>query len=151
MNSKSTRYRLIYCCECGKEVKARLTTGLETYPHAPHTFNLPFWKCDHCNNFVGCHHKGGDKTKPLGCIPTFKIKQFRKKIHSVLDPLWKKKLAKRKDIYDFLTANLGHDYHTGEIRSVSEAKKVLHLLDKFKNQLKESREKTGFESHKGIL
>lgn len=77
----------IHCCECGNDVDARLTDGREIYPHRLDLFSLPFWKCDKCKNFVGCHHKTKYRTKPLGCIPTPEIKNARKQIHSLLDPL----------------------------------------------------------------
>ena len=67
----------IWCCGCGKEVDARLTDGAEVYPHRRDLASLPFWKCDACGNFVGCHHKTRERTKPLGCIPTPEIKDVR--------------------------------------------------------------------------
>ena len=79
----------IYCCGCNKDTAARLTNGEEIYPHRKDLYSLPFWKCDQCGNYVGCHHKTKNQTKPLGCIPTQEIKNIRKKIHTVLDPLWK--------------------------------------------------------------
>jgi hypothetical protein len=72
----------IYCCKCGGYVNARLTDGKETYPHRPDLYGLPFWRCDTCKNFVGCHHKTKERTRPLGCIPTKAIKDARKKIHA---------------------------------------------------------------------
>ncbi len=61
---------LIYCCGCNEKIKARLTNGEEIYPHRTDLYLLPFWKCDSCGNFVGCHHKTDNPTKPLGCIPS---------------------------------------------------------------------------------
>ena len=78
----------IRCCGCQKKVEARLTDGSEIYPHRKDLYSLPFWKCDVCGNFVGCHHKTKNRTRPLGCIPTPEIKNARKHIHAILDPLW---------------------------------------------------------------
>jgi hypothetical protein len=47
----------IFCCECREKVNARLTEGEEIYPHREDLKDLPFWICDKCKNFVGCHHK----------------------------------------------------------------------------------------------
>jgi len=116
---------LIYCCGCGKDVTARLTNGKEVYPHRKDLHKLPFWFCDVCGNFVGCHYKTKDNTLPLGCIPTAEIKNYRKNIHSVIDPLWKTKTISRKEVYSFLSKKIGYQYHTAEIRSIAEARKVL--------------------------
>lgn len=118
----------IYCCACGNDVDARLTDGKEIYPHRLDLFSLPFWKCDKCKNFVGCHHKTKDRTKPLGCIPTPEIKNARKQIHSLLDPLWTSGRMKRGAIYGRLSAVLGREYHTAEIRTMSEANTILNEL-----------------------
>lgn len=115
----------IWCCGCGKEVDARLTDGAEVYPHRRDLASLPFWKCDACGNFVGCHHKTRERTKPLGCIPTPEIKDARKHIHRILDPLWRSKRMTRRELYDRLSEALGiPEYHTAEIRSVEEARDV---------------------------
>lgn len=85
----------IYCCGCEKKVPARLTDGAEIYPHRHDLSGLPFWKCDTCGNFVGCHHKTKNRTRPLGCIPTPEIKEARKRIHSLLDPLLARWIEKK--------------------------------------------------------
>lgn len=115
----------IYCCKCGCDVNARLTDGKETYPHRPDLYSLPFWKCDTCSNFVGCHHKTKERTRPLGCIPTKAIKDARKKIHAAIDPLWQSGKVGRKEIYRKLSKVIGREYHTADIRSVAEAELVL--------------------------
>lgn len=123
---------LIHCCACGHEVDARLTDGEEIYPHRADLYSLPFWKCDKCNNFVGCHHKTKDRTKPLGCIPTPEIKSARKKIHALLDPIWKSGRMRRGAIYRRISAALGSEYHTAEIRTMNEANIVLNALEEMK-------------------
>ncbi len=115
----------IYCCKCGSDVNARLTSGKEIYPHRYDLYGLPFWKCDACKNFVGCHHKTKERTRPLGCIPTKAIKDARKKIHAVIDPIWQSGKVGRKDVYRKLSKVIGREYHTADIRSVAEAELVL--------------------------
>ena len=56
---------VLYCCGCDTGTEARLTNGAEIYPHRPDLHELPFWKCDKCGNFVGCHHKTKDRTRPM--------------------------------------------------------------------------------------
>ena len=126
--------RTIFCAGCQCDVDARLTYGVEIYPHRKDLGNLPFWKCDTCGNFVGCHHKTSKPTKPLGCIPTPEIKRSRSHIHRVLDPLWKSGRIKRRDLYRQISALLGKEYHTAEIRTVEEARTVYLILQDIDNR-----------------
>ena len=104
----------ITCCGCGgKKVDARLTDGIEIYPHREDLYDLPFWKCDDCGNFVGCHHKTSNRTKPLGCIATKEVKAKRIGIHQIIDPLWQSGKHKRN------------------CRSLEEVAQVKALLSKF--------------------
>lgn len=120
----------IYCCGCEAHVNARLTDGKEIYPHRKDLYKLPFWKCDECNNFVGCHHKTNDRTAPLGCIPTKEIRSVRSLVHSELDPLWKGGKYTRKQLYAILNQKTGMEggYHTAKIRSVDDGMKIYQLL-----------------------
>lgn len=116
----------IYCCGCGSEIRARLTSGAEVYPHRSDLEKLPFWRCDTCGNWVGCHHKTKDRTKPLGCIPTPEIKSARQHIHRILDPIWKSGDMNRGSVYREIERRLGMNqkYHTANIRSIDEARRV---------------------------
>jgi len=125
----------IYCCGCEKEVDARLTDGGEIYPHRSDLKSLPFWRCDSCNQFVGCHHKTSDRTRPLGVIPTKEIKQARVHIHKIMDPLWKSKKISRGKLYARLTKVLGREYHTGHIKTVQEARDIYREVCKISNEL----------------
>lgn len=120
---------MIYCCGCQKEVDARLTTGAEIYPHRSDLHSLPFWKCDGCGNHVGCHHKTKDRTRPLGNIPTKELREARKHIHALLDPLWKDGNIKRGKLYAQIVEALGtKQFHTAEIRTIEEARKVYRTV-----------------------
>lgn len=120
----------LYCCGCETTVSARLTNGTEIYPHRTDLYKLPFWRCDACGNFVGCHHKTNNPTRPLGCIPTPELKEARKRIHAILDPLWKGGRMTRGGVYAHLSAELGWKYHTAKIRSMDEARKVYRIVSK---------------------
>jgi hypothetical protein len=119
---------LIRCCGCGEKVEARLTNGEEIYPHRKDLYRLPFWKCDTCGNFVGCHHKTKNRTRPLGCIPTPEIKKARMKIHSILDPIWQSGRISSRGLYAMITESVGWKYHTAQIRSVDEAEEIYSLI-----------------------
>lgn len=125
----------IYCCGCETKIEARLTDGSEIYPHRHDLHSLPFWKCDSCGNYVGCHHKTKNRTRPLGCIPTKAIMNARSHIHGILGPIWKKGLMSRRDIYQRLTDELGWTYHTAKIRSVDEARNVYRLVQGIQKEL----------------
>jgi len=124
-----SKARSIFCCGCQANVDARLTNGREIYPHRLDLASLPFWRCDACGNFVGCHHKTKDQTRPLGCIPTPEIKQARSHIHRILDPLWKSGQFERRGLYAKIAEAIGEpEYHTAEIRSIEQAREVYRVV-----------------------
>lgn len=116
--------RRIFCCCCERDIDARLTDGGEIYPHRADLQALPFWICDACGNYVGCHHKTAKRTKPLGCIPSPEIKAARKKLHAIIDPMWRGGMMGRKDLYAAISREIGWDYHTGNTRSMEEVNAV---------------------------
>lgn len=118
----------LYCCGCNDNVYPRLTDGSEIYPHRPDLKDLPFWKCDVCENFVGCHYKTNDRTRPLGCIPTPEIKKARQHIHAILDPIWQSGKMSRKKIYGIISEKIGWTYHTANIRNIEEARKIYRII-----------------------
>lgn len=132
----------IYCTGCEVDVEARLTDGKERYPHRPDLYSIPFWRCDTCGNYVGCHHKTGNPTKPLGVIATPEILNARKKIHALLDPLWKSERIKRSQAYAYVTnrmikqtGNQRYQYHNGEIRTIEEARQIYRIVAELHNKL----------------
>ncbi|KAA3518859.1 hypothetical protein GOZ96_04945 [Agrobacterium vitis] len=125
----ANKTRKIYCCGCGKDVDARLTNGREIYRHRPDLHSLPFWKCDCCKNYVGCHHKTENRINPLGNIPTPDLKAARQQIHRVLDPIWKSGRFGRSQLYGMVAHALGVDeYHTAEIKNMDEARNVYRIV-----------------------
>lgn len=127
----------IWCCGCNYDVSARLTDGREIYGHRPDLYGLPFWRCDTCRNYVGCHHKTVDRTRPLGCIPTRALKDARTKLHAAIDPIWKSKKMGRREIYVEIAKRLGiKEYHTANIRDVATAKAVLVYVSDIIAELK---------------
>lgn len=132
----------LWCTGCQSEVQARLTDGQELYPHRPDLYELPFWKCDTCGAYVGCHHKTKNRTAPLGCLASQDIMNARKKIHAILDPLWKSDRIKRGKAYAYvtnrmikLTGDQQYQYHNGEIRSLEEARSVYRIVAQLHNEV----------------
>ena len=96
-------YKEIYCCECKRLVQARFTNWAEVYPYLRELPCTHFYICDKCKNFVGVHN---NTNIPLGTIPTPEIKEYRKTIHSIIDPIFLKSKDKhytRTNIYKFLS------------------------------------------------
>ncbi|PZP62995.1 MAG: hypothetical protein DI604_28120 [Delftia acidovorans] len=126
----------LYCCGCQKEVAARLTAGAEIYPHRSDLAATPYWRCDGCGNFVGCHHKTSDRTRPLGSIPTPEIRAARSKVHQALDPLWRSGRISRSDLYRAIGRGIGvAEFHTGELRTVEMAHQVQRMAKELEQQL----------------
>lgn len=125
----------IYCTGCKAEVSARLTDGKEMYPNAPLLADTPFWVCPTCGAFVGTHHKTKEKWKPMGVLATPEIKRWRKIIHSILDPIWKEGKASRGSLYAEISGAIGRTYHTGEIYSIEEAKKVYAIVNAIRQRI----------------
>mgnify|MGYP000990257000 CR=1 FL=1 len=120
--------RKIYCCGCGRDVPARLTDGREIYPHREDLWKLPFWKCDACGNYVGCHHKTADrKTQPLGVIPTQIVRLLRIEIHNAMDWHYINK-KRRTKMYRAISQKLGRTFHSADLRTVEECEQVLEII-----------------------
>lgn len=120
----------IHCCGCGGKVDARLTNGRELYPHRPDLAKLPFWRCDACGNFVGCHHKTKNRTAPLGCIPTPELKEARKHLHALIDPIRQSGRMSRRDVYAAISSEVGWNYHTAKTRTLDEARAAYRAAQK---------------------
>jgi len=121
----------LWCCQCQSDVTARLTSGAEVYPHRPDLADIPRWKCDACGNHVGTHHKTADRTRPLGNIPSPELKRARILIHDLIDPAWKTGKVKRGKLYAHLSKSLGREYHTGELKTIEEARNVYRVAREF--------------------
>jgi hypothetical protein len=126
---------IIYCTGCSRDVDARLTDGKERYPHRKDLYDIPFWRCDACGNYVGCHYKTKESTRPLGCIATPEILDARKRLHRLLDPLWKNGKINRKEAYKYVSDRLGYQYHNGEIKTLEEARNIYRIVAELHNSL----------------
>lgn len=132
--------RKIHCVTCEGPVRARLTDGREIYPHRPDLAELPIWKCDACGNYVGTHHRASkDKLAPLGCIASPALRGMRQEIHDVIDPLWRSRKIKRRELYKEMTRRLGwkRSFHTSKTRSLEEAQEALAAAKEISRELQE--------------
>ena len=126
----------IYCTGCEKDVEARLTDGKERYPHRPDLAKLPFWHCDTCGAWVGTHWKTSKPKTPMGTLATPEMLEARKAIHALIDPIWKSGDVPRAKLYAFITRKTGKQYHTGELRTMDEAREVWKIAAELNNQWK---------------
>lgn len=122
----------IFCTGCGTDVEARLTDGFEMYPRRVDLHSHVFWVCDTCRAFVGTHKTNN---KPLGFLATQAIKSWRKNIHAILDPLWMNKKIRRGQAYAYVSNRIGRTYHTAEIYSVEEGKRIYNIVKELKDKL----------------
>jgi hypothetical protein len=104
-----------------------LTDGREIYPHRSDLGDLPFWKCDKCGNYVGCHHKTRNRTRPLGVIPTKELRRLRQEIHKKLAVIEDYGMT-RNQIYAHMTSSmrLKRKFHTAELKNKTDAKDALY-------------------------
>lgn len=121
---------------CKFDVEARLTDGSERYPHRPDLSSIPFWHCDNCGNWVGCHHKTKTPTKPLGVLASPEMFKARVAIHELIDPIWKSNQYDRNDIYRYMSKKLGFKYHTAELRTMEDAREAWKIAADLNNQYK---------------
>lgn len=131
--------RTIYCNGCGRDVEARLTDGGEIYPHRPDLKSLPLWICDECKNYVGCHHKSSEPTKPKGSIPTKELRTWRVHLHRKIDPLWMRASNRKKQrqlVYSLMSQELGYTYHSGEVKSQEMYEKSINAANRVSKALK---------------
>lgn len=67
--------------------------------------------CKPCNAYVGCHQ---NTKKALGIMANKELREWRKKAHANIDPVWRSGKMKRKDVYGFLNKVFGFEVHVGE-------------------------------------
>lgn len=123
----------IYCGICDEVKEVIQVDGAKIYPHRPYLKNLIFWQCPECKGYVGSHKNSG---KPLGVIVPQVVKEWRKKIHAIIDPLFLSKKIYRNTLYKRIAKKLNiKEYHTANIRSVIEAEKVYHICLEIKKNI----------------
>ena len=115
----------VFCCGCDCEVSAKLVTGTVIYPHRGDLSDKRFWRCIVCGNYVGCH---GGSSLPLGNIPTPELRNARRHIHEALDPIWKSGRISRSRLYRLISQEVGYTYHTAELRTLAEARRVYRVV-----------------------
>lgn len=122
----------VYCCGCGKNVDAVKTSASRVYHGSMWNSEKFLYVCPVCGNYVGMHADG----TPFGVIPTPALRQWRQKLHDLLDPVWRKTKLKRCTVYRLLSGALGKAYHTAEIRNVEEAEQAKNAIQEMRSLFK---------------
>lgn len=92
----------VICPYC--QQKARLADGAYIYPHRRDLADKPFYLCEPCDAFVGCHP---GTLKPLGRLADAKLRSAKSAAHATFDPIWKTKQKTRSEAYAWLATELG--------------------------------------------
>ena len=94
--------------------------------------------CQPCGAYVGCHN---NTRKPLGTMANKELREWRKKAHAVIDPIWKYDVTRysgtstqkrqgksqkirRARVYAELKNHFGRNVHVGE-SDVETCKKII--------------------------
>lgn len=122
----------VKCLNCGGFVTAELKYGDEIYPGRDDLHDKMFWQCKFCGGYVGTHPH---TINPLGSIPTVEVRTMRKRVHSLIDPLWQSGRISRNEIYNRLSKAVGHPFHNGTSNSVEELQTAYREGEKIKEEL----------------
>ena len=82
--------------------------------------------CKPCDAYVGTHN---NTSRALGTMANRELRQWRIKAHAAIDPLWKSKVYRRKDIYKSLRKLFGKKIHIGE-SDVQTCKDIVNKFNK---------------------
>lgn len=80
--------------------------------------------CKPCDAYVGCHN---NSKKPLGQMANREMREWRKRAHAVVDPLWKSNKYKRSTVYARLSEAFGYPVHVGE-SDIETCKKIIETV-----------------------
>jgi hypothetical protein len=66
---------------------------------------------ENCGAYVGCHK---DTDTPKGLLANAVTRAYRMAAHAVIDPLWRKKMYERAEVYRILGEKMGvESFHVG--------------------------------------
>jgi hypothetical protein len=80
--------------------------------------------CKDCDAYVGCHN---NTKKALGTMANKELREWRMKVHAILDPLWKSGKQTRGQVYQFLQDAFGEPIHIGE-SDIERCKEIIKTL-----------------------
>lgn len=131
----------LYCQQCERNVDTLVQNGEVIYPRRKDLADYVFLQCPHCGNYVGA-----DAFRPQDTInkwkrrhdqkviPTAQFRIYRRRIHSLIDPVWKKNIMKRGTIYRRLSKATGVKYHNSSLHDTEVMKKALKEARKIRRE-----------------
>ena len=99
---KKKKRKTLMCPYCGHE--ALFVFGDIIYPHRRDLWKKPFWACEPCGAYVGCHP---GTENPLGRLANSELRSAKVSVHAAFDPLWRSGRMSRNAAYRWLAENLG--------------------------------------------
>lgn len=144
-NSYVSKYKIRPVCPHCKQ-EATLVGAEYIYPHREDLAGDCMWLCEPCDAYVSCHKKGAwffvngvkhisDGTLPKGTLANGELRFARKRVHNLLDPLWRyedDKQYARKTVYKWLSNEMKlpyYDTHVGFF-DVAQCQQALEILKK---------------------
>ena len=118
--------REMYCAKCKTNVRADMVTGEVIYPEREDLKMKKFWQCPTCKNYCGY-------CATTMSIPTPELRRARRKIHEVIDPLWKSGMVSRGWVYKNMSEFAGYAFHNGNLTDPNEADKMYRAALKVRN------------------
>ena len=109
------------CPYCGKQ--AKFSPNEEFYGKRYGKSYMCYY-CKPCNAYVGTHN---NTDQPLGTMANQDLRNWRKKAHRTIDPLWKSGKMKRNEMYELLTKEFGYKIHIGSA-DIATCKKVIKFI-----------------------
>jgi len=97
MKSKVYYVSCPYCGCCAKLMDSSIIYG--------RSYGM-LWACLPCNAYVGCH-SNSPTHKPKGTLANAELREARKRVHAVFDPLWKNGKYTRKQAYQIIADTMG--------------------------------------------
>ena len=113
----------VYCPYCRKE--APWVENKEVYGKNYGKSYMCYY-CKDCDAYVGCHK---NTRIPLGTMANHELREWRKKTHKVIDPLWKHNGMKRPEVYLMLDKHFGRQIHIGN----SDIKTCQEIINLYSN------------------
>ena len=113
------------CPYCGN--KTELIDSAEIYQGVSYGW---MYICRPCDAYVGCYR--GSK-KALGRLANVELCKYKQQAHEALDQMWKKHLMKRKEVYTWLSQQLGteRDYTHIGMFNVEQCKRVISISEQY--------------------
>lgn len=124
---KKTPSGQLYCSKCNKTVQAVMVTGADIYPSRPDLAKKKFWQCPTCKNY--CSYGALQVA-----IPTPELRDARRKIHKIIDPLWKSGMVSRGWVYKEMSEIAGYPFHNGTLTNPGEADKMYRAALKVRDR-----------------